>query len=139
MRIQIPKETNHEIKTCSPVSVDVEKSCLLMSSLNSLRAIFNFSQFHEHIFRNSNCSLKQVLTFKLRILTGKRHPKINSSAYEKYEYGHLGVAGTSNELFLRDSKTGINFPKNKVVSGKNPLFVIGSFCSRHSICLNIGF
>ena len=58
MRIQIPKETNHEIKTCSPVSVDVEKSCLLMSSLNSLRAIFNFSQFHEHIFRNSNCSLK---------------------------------------------------------------------------------
>ena len=37
------------------------------------------------------------------------------------------------------SKTGTNFPKNKAVTGKTPLFVIGPFCSRHSIYLNIGF
>ena len=49
------------------------------------------------------------------------------------------VAGTSNQLFLRGSKTRKKFPKNKVVTSKTPLFVIGPFCSCHSICLNIGF
>ena len=49
------------------------------------------------------------------------------------------VVGTPNKLFLRGSKTKTNFPKNKVVTGKTPLFVTGQFCSRHSICLNIGF
>ena len=36
-------------------------------------------------------------------------------------------------------KLGEIFQKNKVVTGKTPLFVMGPFCSRHSICLNIGF
>ena len=49
------------------------------------------------------------------------------------------VVGTSNELFLRGFKTGKIFPTNKVVTGKNPLFAIGPFRSRHSICLNTGF
>ena len=31
------------------------------------------------------------------------------------------------------------FQKNKVVTGKTALFVIGPFCSRYSICFNIGF
>ena len=31
------------------------------------------------------------------------------------------------------------FQKKQVVTVKTPLFVIGPFCSRHSICLNIGF
>ena len=31
------------------------------------------------------------------------------------------------------------FQKNKVVTGKTPLFVIDPFWGRHSICLNIGF
>ena len=49
----------------------------------------------------------------------------------------IWVAGTSNLLFLRGPKTGKNFPKK--ITGKTPLFVIGAFCSCHSICLNIGF
>ena len=32
-----------------------------------------------------------------------------------------------------------NFQKNKVVTGKTLFFVIGPFCTHHSICLNIGF
>ena len=40
---------------------------------------------------------------------------------------------------LRRSKTGKNLPKNKVVPGKTPLFLIGPFSSCHFICLNIGF
>ena len=49
----------------------------------------------------------------------------------------IWVAGTSNELFLKGSKTGKKiFKKTKVVTGKTPLFVIGPFCSRRSVCLN---
>ena len=31
------------------------------------------------------------------------------------------------------------FQKNKIVTGKTPLFVMSPFCNRHSICLNIDF
>ena len=30
-----------------------------------------------------------------------------------------------------------NFQKNKVITGKTPFFVIGPFCTHHSIFLNI--
>ena len=30
-----------------------------------------------------------------------------------------------------------NFQKDKVVTGKTPISVVGSFCSYHSICLNM--
>ena len=63
-------------------------------------------------------------------LQGKSTLKLNSSAYEKYEYGHLGC------WYIKLKQI---FPKNKVVTGKNPLFVIGAFSSCHSSCLNIGF
>ena len=32
-----------------------------------------------------------------------------------------------------------NFQINKIVTVKTPFFVIGSFCTHHSICLNISF
>ena len=31
-----------------------------------------------------------------------------------------------------------NFHTNKVIAGKTPFFVIGQFCTHHSIFLNIG-
>ena len=49
------------------------------------------------------------------------------------------VVGASNELFCKVLKLNQNFQKNKLVKGKTPLFVIGPFCTHHSICLNIGF
>ena len=49
----------------------------------------------------------------------------------------IWVASTSSQL--RGSLTEAKFAKNKVVTGKTPFFAIGSFCSHHSICLNIGF
>ena len=55
----------------------------------------------------------------------------------------MGVwaVGTLNQLFVRGSLTETKLSKkiNKVVTGKNQFSVIGSFCSYHSICLNIGF
>ena len=45
---------------------------------------------------------------------------------------------TLNQLFIRDSNTEIKFSK-KLNSGKSAFFVIGPFCSPHSIYLNISF
>ena len=42
-------------------------------------------------------------------------------------------------LYNRFLNSKQNFQKNKVVTGKTPFFVIGPFCTHHSICLNIGF
>ena len=65
---------------------------------------------------------------------GKNSLKLNSSAYEKYEYEHLGrwyIKVTFWEVLKLDQI----FQKSKVVTRKTPVFVIGPFCSRHSICL----
>ena len=51
----------------------------------------------------------------------------------------IWVIGTLNNLFIRGFHTQIKYSKNKVVSDKTPLFVIGPFCIRNSICINIGF
>ena len=52
----------------------------------------------------------------------------------------IWVVGTSNQLYLRRSKTGTNYPKkNNLVTNKTPLFVVVPFYNHHSICLNIGF
>ena len=73
----------------------------------------------------------------LRILTGKEHPQKNSSAYGKYDMD-IWVVGTLNQLLKEVLKLKQNFQKNKVVTGRASFFVIGSFCTHHSICLNIG-
>ena len=52
----------------------------------------------------------------------------------------IWVTSTLNQLFTRGSYTEVKFSKNnKVVSDKIMLFVIGLFCTPHSICLKIGF
>ena len=50
----------------------------------------------------------------------------------------IWVVGTFNSI-KEVLKLKQIFQKNKVVTGKTPLFVIGPFCSLYSICLNIGF
>ena len=49
----------------------------------------------------------------------------------------IWVFGTLNQLFIRGFHTRIKFSKNKVVSGKSLSFVIGPFCTPHSIYLNV--
>ena len=39
---------------------------------------------------------------------------------------------------MTGSSTEIKFLKNKAVTGKTMLFMIGAFCTHHFICLNIG-
>ena len=50
----------------------------------------------------------------------------------------IWVVGTSNQLLKGVLKLKQNFKKIEV-TGKNPFFVTGLFCTPYSICLNIGF
>ena len=53
----------------------------------------------------------------------------------------IWVVGTSNQInsMYEVPKLKQNFQKRKVVTDKTPFFVIGQFCTPHSIYLKIGF
>ena len=54
------------------------------------------------------------------------------------EYGHFGSWYIKSTLCMRFLNWNKIF-KKKVVTGKTLFFVIGPFCTPHSICVNIGF
>ena len=66
------------------------------------------------------------------MLTGKKHRQIK----QKYEYRHLGCWYIKSTLYKKLLNWNKIFKKNKVVTGKTLLFVIGPFL-HHSICLKI--
>ena len=69
----------------------------------------------------------------LRILTGKKNPKIKLQHLRKiriWTFGSLVHQINSFQEFLKLKQI---FQKNKAVNRKAPFFVIGQFCSRHSI------
>ena len=76
---------------------------------------------------------------ELNILTGKKYPKINLQRLRKIRIQTFGSLVHQINSFQEIPKLKQTFQKNEAVTGKTPLFVIGPFCSRHSICLNIGF
>ena len=75
----------------------------------------------------------------LRILTGKKHPEIKLQRLQKRRIWTFGLLVHKINSIKEVLKLKQIFQQNKVVTGKTPLFVIGPFCSRHSICLKIGF
>ena len=94
--------------------------------------------------------LKDVISFSqtffmklwrkyVRILTRKMHPKIKLQRSRKIRIWTFGSLVHQIKSFQEVPKREQIFQKNKVVKGKTSLFVIGPFCSRHYICLNIDF
>ena len=75
----------------------------------------------------------------LRILTGKKYRQIKLQRLQKVRIWAFGSLVHQINSLQEVLKLKQNFQKNKVVTGKTPFFVIGPFCSHHSICLNIGF
>ena len=69
----------------------------------------------------------------------KTSPSNKTPALIKSTNIWIWVVAATNQLFKEVLKLKQNFRKNKVVTGKTPLFVIGPLCSHHFICLNIGF
>ena len=76
---------------------------------------------------------------ELRILTGKKHPQIKLQRFRKLWIWTFGWLLHQTNFLYEALKLKQNFRKNKVVTGKTRFFVIGLFCTPHSICLNIGF
>ena len=88
-------------------------------------------------FLSGYCSVwKQLL---LRILTWRKHPKIKLKRLRKIRIWTFGSLVHQINSFYEVLKLEPIFQKNKVVTGKTALFVKGPLCSRHSICVNIGF
>ena len=77
--------------------------------------------------------------YLLRILTVKKHPKIKLQHLRKIQIRTFGSMVHQINSFYKVLKLEQILQKNKVVTGKAPLFVIGPFWSCHSICLNTGF
>ena len=76
---------------------------------------------------------------ELRILTGKKHPQIKLQRFRKLWIWTFGWLLHQTNFLYEALKLKQNFWKNKVVTGKTRFFVIGPFCTPHSICLKIGF
>ena len=73
----------------------------------------------------------------LRILTGKKHPEIKLQRLQKRRIWTFGLLVHKINSIKEVLKLKQIFQQNKVVTGKTPLFVIGPFRSRHSICLKL--
>ena len=79
------------------------------------------------------------ITKFIRTLTGKKNLQIKLQCFRKaWIWTFRWLVHQINSLYEVHTPK-LNFRKNKVVTGKTPFFVIGSFCTPHSICLNIGF
>ena len=75
---------------------------------------------------------------QLRILTGKKRPKIKVQRLGKVRILAFGSLLHQFNSFQEVLKLEI-FQKIEVVTGKTPHFMIGTFYSRHSYCLTTGF
>ena len=84
-------------------------------------------------------SLAKTAAKSLRILTGKKHIKIELQRLRKIEIWTFGSLVHHINSFQEVLKLKQIFQKNKTVTGNTPRFMIGSFYHRHSICFNIGF
>ena len=81
--------------------------------------------------------LDPIIT-NFRILIGKKHPK-KTPVLTKSMNADIWVVGTSKQLFLKVFILKHNFQKNEIVTVKTPFYVIASFCTLPSMCLNISF
>ena len=77
--------------------------------------------------------------FWLKILTRKKHCKFKLQHLRKIQIWTFGSLVHRINSFYEVLKLEQIFQKNKVVTGKTPIFAIGPSCSRSSICLNTGF
>ena len=69
----------------------------------------------------------------------KKHPKVKLQRSRKVWIWTFGWLLHQMNSIYEVPKLKQNFRKKKVVTDKTPFFVIGQFCTPHSICFNIGF
>ena len=84
-------------------------------------------------YQTSMMKLFANIVRDLRLLTAKTNPQVKLKVLLKSINMYIWAIGILNQLFIRGSYTQIKFQKNEVVSGESPFFVIGPFCTSHSI------
>ena len=125
-------------------SLLVANTYLLVSHAGLRRFTEVMNSDHLSALLKDVISFSQTFFMKLwrkyvRILTRKMHPKIKLQRLRKIRIWTFASLVHQIKSFQEVQKLEQIFQKNKVVTGKTLLFVVGPFCSRHSICLNIGF
>ena len=78
------------------------------------------------------------LNVTLTILTGKKHRQIKLQRLQKVQIWAFGLPVHQISSLYEVLKLKNFFQKTKVVTGKPPFFVIGPFCTHHSIWLLTG-
>ena len=135
-------------RSCRIHVARVWRSCCKLDYINSLQLKYHaFHIYHPSfnllgglMLQNQLKSISLLRGFSLRILTGKKHPKIKFQCLRKIRIlTTFGLLVHQINSFKDVIKLEKFFQKNYVVTGKITPFVIGPFCSSHSICLNIGF
>ena len=69
----------------------------------------------------------------------ERHPKVKLQRFRKVWIWTFGLLVHQVSSIYMVPKLKQNFRKRNMVTGKTLFFVIGQFCSSHSICLKISF
>ena len=87
---------------------------------------------------------QKVNELNLGYSQGKKHPnnktpQIKLQSFRKAWIWIFGWLVHQINSLCEVLKPKQNFRKNKVFTGKAPFFVIGAFCTSHSVCLNIHF
>ena len=75
----------------------------------------------------------------LKDIHRKKHGQIKLQCLQKVQIWEIGLLVHQINSLQEVLKLKHNFQKNTLVAGKTQFFVIGPFCSHHSICLNIDF
>ena len=94
----------------------------------------NFMQFLFVVFEEIKFEVSAV-SFEIYL----KHPKIKLQPLRKIRIWTFGSLIHQINSIYEVLKLEKIFQKNNVATGKTPLFVIGPFCSDHSVWLNIGF
>ena len=124
----------------------------VFSSFMFFRRYFSKDFDHSHRTTTSKKNPLCLLLFFMAVITSCYYEKIRTtmctamvSLYllkvtdrEKAPSNKTPALTKSTNLGISAFDT-LNHQRSKVVTSKTPSFVIGSFCSHHSICLNIGF
>ena len=108
-----------------------------LAAWKMLENLADMETIRKRLSNDRKCRKQIHYTFILRILTGKKYPKIKLQRLRKIQIWIFGSLVHQINLFWEVLKLKQIFQKNRVVTGKTPL--LGPFCSNHSICLNIDF
>ena len=77
------------------------------------------------------------MSINFKYIQREKAPSNKFPTLSKSMYRDMPVIGTSNQLSIRGFFQ--NFRETKVLTGKTPFFMIGSFCTPYSIYPNIEF